>query len=181
MAGPFDPNTGMVQTTQQYYNADTTGTSGQTGTTNQQQANQYTPGQQELQSQLPQTLMGLLTGQTQAPGWMTAPPEAFKAYNDSFDTYVKPGLAFQYGAGSPQIGSQQMMGNEQLAANLYQNGYSNFLNGLGNAENFAMTPIGQNTNNQVDQDWQSHYNTSGYSGDNIMGSILNKLVSGLKF
>jgi hypothetical protein len=127
---------------------------------------------------LPSMLAASLSGQ-QIPSWMTAPPEAFKAYNDAFNQYVAPNIAAQFGAGSPQIGRQQMMGNEQLAANLYQNGVTNWLAYLGNAENFAMTPVGQSTNNQFNQNWQNQSEVQGYQGDSMLGTILNKLVSGL--
>lgn len=177
---PIDPVTGLVPTNQTYYTANTQGNTAQTGGTANFQQNQYTPGQQALQGQLGSTLQGMLNGSYQIPGYMTAPPEAFQAYNNAFNLYVKPGMAAQYGAGSPQIGSMQSLGNEQLAANLYQTGVGNWQNLLGMANANAFTPVGSNSANQINQNWQTESDVDGYQGDTVLGSILSKLI-GRKF
>jgi hypothetical protein len=140
----------------------------------------YTPEQQAAQNQLLTQLTGFLSGTSGAPSSMTAPPQAFQAYNDAFNQYTAPGLAAQYGAGSPQIGSQQMMGNEQLAANLYQTGVSSYLSGLGQLGNAAYNSVGQNTANTGQG--TSDTTTTGVSGSdtNYGSSVLSALLGLLK-
>ncbi len=135
--------------------------------------NQYTQGQQQLQGTLPQTLQSVLSGQSQVPDYFTAPPQVFKAYNDNFQQSVAPGIAAQFGAGSPQMASQQSIGNQNLAANLYQNGQGNYLNYLNSAANVAFNPVGQQTANSAANNWQSQNNgnTQGYQTGSPLGAL----------
>ena len=169
---PATPSNGMTTVSARIADSSQQGTSqGQN-----QQNNQYTPEQQAAQNQLLNQLMSYLSGGSSAPGWMTAPPEAFKAYNDAFNQYVAPGIATQYGAGSPQIGAQQMMGNEQLAANLYSTGISQWLSGAGALSNAAFTAVGQNTASQGQSTSNAQGSTLGVSdttyGQSLLGNLL---------
>ena len=113
-------------------------------------ANQYTPAQQQLQSQLGGNYSQYMSGQV--PTSFTAPPQVIGQYEQEFNNFVAPGLATQYGAGSPQIGEQASFGLGNLLANQYQQGLSNYNNAMSGASNYAMTPVGtqqaQNTNQQ---------------------------------
>lgn len=157
------------------------GASAQTGT----QLNQFTAGQQQLQGQLPQLLSGVLTGQAQIPPYWTAPQQVFDSYNHNFQHYDAPAIAAQYGAGSPQIASQQSLGNERLAAQLYQSGQGNYLNYLNSAGAMAFNPVGQQTAaaTNSNNDWQSQQNTLGYQGPSLLAaggtSILSQLLGGM--
>ena len=173
----FDPNSGLQQATQTYFNTNTSQSGNQNQNTAQQQANTYTPGQQSLQNSLPGSFATALGGTV--PTTFTAPQAAFDAYNTNFRNYVEPGIAAQYGAGSPQIGQQQMLGNMDLAAQLYQTGQSNYLNYLNSASQYAFTPTGQNLNNVQGQDWQGQGNQNGYAGNNMLGSLLSQLMGKL--
>ena len=108
---------------------------------------------------------------------MTAPPAAFKAFNDEFNQYAAPGIAAQFGAGSPQEGAQQTMGNEQLAANLYQSGTQNWLNGLGLLGNNAYNAVGQTNNGSTTSTTQSTSESLGAS-DTAYGTSLLSLLLG---
>ncbi len=152
------------------------------------QLNQYTQGQQGLQQQLPQLLSGILSGQTQIPPYWTAPPQVFKAYNDQFQREMAPRYAATYGAGGPQALSAQNIGNEQLAANLYQGGIQNFQNFLNQGLSTAFNPVGQQTAGTGTNNWQQqgNQNTLGYQttsplgalgiGGAAAGSVLNQLM-----
>lgn len=143
----------------------------------------FSPEQLAAQSQYFNTLGGYLNGTSQVPAYMTAPPQVFQAYNDAFNKYVKPGIASQYGAGSPQIGAQQSFGNEQLAAQLYQSGLSNYLQGLGLQGNAAFNPQGQNTTNNTLGQTQTQNQQTGYeaglSTTTLGQSLLSLLLSRL--
>jgi hypothetical protein len=138
--------------------------------------NVYTPEQQALQNQLLNHLGGYISGQTQVPAYMTAPPQVFQAYNDAFQKSVAPGIAAQYGAGSPQIGAQQSFGNEQLAAQLYQSGLTNWLAGLGLAGNLAYNSVGQNSAAQGNQNNQQNGANVGLSSTQYGQSLLGLLL-----
>ena len=154
-------------------NSNGTQTTAQTGVQN----NTYTPAQQAAQNSLLSQLQGFLSGTTSAPSYMTAPPAAFQAYNDAFNQYAAPGIAAQYGAGSPQIGAQQSMGNEQLAANLYQTGISSYLSGLGQLGNAAFNAVGQTTANNGTNNANTTSTSVGAS-DTALGSSLLSLLLG---
>jgi len=162
-----NPNTYYVQNSQQAQ----AGAQGQTGT--QSELSQYTDGQQQLQQQLPQTLQGLLNGSTSVPSTFTAPPVAFQALNDQFQNTLLPQYAATYGAGSPQGLSQQAQQNENLAANLYQTGVGQYQNLLGQVQNTAFTPVGQEQANAQNQNWQSqgNQNTLGYQGPSPLNAL----------
>lgn len=174
----IDPTTGLQPTSTTFYNANTTGTTGQTGTTGSNQANAYTPGQQQLQQLLPSALQGIITGQQNVPSSFTAPQQVFDAYHSNFNQ-AEPGMVAQYGAGSPQIGSQRSLGDQQLAASLYQTGQGNYLNYLNSAQQGAYTPVGSASNANVNYNWQNDSRVDGSTGDSIYGSILSQLLHAL--
>jgi len=133
-----------------YGGANQTGSNtGQTGQASQQ--NQYTPQQQAAQGQLGNAYSGLVNGQV--PTQFTAPPSVISAWNQAFQQNVAPGLAAQYGAGSPQIGAQQSYGLGQLLANQYQQGLSNYSGALAGLGSYAMSPIGATSANQTNQNY----------------------------
>lgn len=182
-----DPNNPYMTGQNTFYasNQQGQGNSAQAQAQTGSQLNQYTAGQQQLQSQLPQLLSGVLSGQAQIPPYWTAPQQVFDAYNHNFQHYTAPQIAAQYGAGSPQMGSQMSLGNERLAAELYQGGIGNYLNFLNQAGTMAFTPVGQQTAAAQNQNnnWQSQQNTLGYQGPSILAaggtSLMSQLLGGL--
>ena len=105
----------------------------------------------------------------------------FQAYNDAFNKYVAPGIASQYGAGSPQLGAQQSFGNEQLAAQLYQSGLGNFLQGQQLLGGYAFTPQGQNTNSASQGQQQNQFDQSSWNvglNQTALGQSLLSLLLG---
>ena len=124
------------------------GTQSQTTTGSQQTSgtgaaqNTYTPAQQQLQQEAANAATQFLqTGNL--PGTFADPPSVINAYMENFNQNIAPELAAQYGAGSPEIGSQMAIGLEQLQAQLYQTQSSNFNNALNTIGNQAYTPVGQ--------------------------------------
>lgn len=119
----------------------------QANTGAQQQQNTYTPGQSDVQGSLGGLYQQLLGGNI--PSSFTNPAAATNAYNSNFQTQVAPGLAAQYGAGSPQIGSQQALGLAQLQGNLYNSGVQNYMGALGQESNYALgMPTGASSTTQ---------------------------------
>jgi hypothetical protein len=113
------------------------GVQGASGTT----SNAYTQGQQNLQGNLGNLWQSFLSGNI--PSSFTNPAAATNAYQSNFQSQVAPGLAAQYGAGSPVIGSQNALGLAQLQGQLYNTGVNNFLGALGGGTNYALgMPIG---------------------------------------
>lgn len=152
---------------------------GEGASANQQSAlSTFSPQQQALQNQLLGNMTGMLSGSSQVPAYMTAPPEVFAAYNEAFNKYVKPGIAAQYGAGSPQIGGQQSYGNRQLAAQLYQSGLSNWQGLMNQAGSLAFNPIGQTAANQGQNNWNQNSMNMGIS-DTTYGTSLLSMLMGL--
>lgn len=182
-------DTNNAQTT--YYGSNTSQNAqgSSTGTANSQVSNQnqYSADQQALQSQLAGQYGGLISGQSQIPAYFTAPQQVFDAFNTNFTKNVEPGIAAQFGAGSPQIGAQRSFGNQQLAAQLYQGGISNYLNSLGAANNFAMTPQGtigsSNTANQGSNQYENDQGTMGIQsnqfGQGLLALLLGMLGGGI--
>jgi len=121
---------GYVPYQQQQYNQ--SGVQGASGTT----ANTFTPGQTGVQNNLGGLWSSFLQGNI--PSSFTNPAAATNAYQSNFQTQVAPGLAAQYGAGSPVIGSQNALGLAQLQGNLYNTGVNNFLGALGGGSNYAL-------------------------------------------
>jgi hypothetical protein len=138
------------------------------------QLNQYTQGQQGLQAQLPGLLSGILSGQQEIPAYMTAPSVVFKNYMDQFNRGPAHQYAAAYGAGGPQGLSAQNQGLQNLAAQLYQGGVTNFQNFLGQGLNTAFgTPVGQQTANTAANNWQQQgqENTLGYQTGSPLGAL----------
>lgn len=150
------------------------GVSGTNGT--QQQQNQFNPGQQGLQGSLGGMYQNFLSGQV--PQSFTAPPQVLDAYKQYFQNQVAPGIAAQYGAGSPQMGAQQTNGLTQLLANLYQQGMSNYGNVLGGASSYALNPTGynqsQNQGTQYQNQSAENYNQTTYSPLSILMQLLGQ-------
>jgi len=88
-------------------------------------------------------LSGFTAGTSGVPTALTNPAGLQQAANDAFNQYATPGIAAQYGAGSPQIGAQQSMMDEQLAAQNYQSGVNNYLSGNNMLSNSAYNAVGQ--------------------------------------
>jgi hypothetical protein len=118
----------------QYTTQSQTGQQANQGTSQQQ--NTFTPGQTALQGQLGGLYSALLGGNI--PSSFTNPAAATTAYNSNFNTQVAPGLASQYGAGSPVIGSQNALGLAQLQGNLYNTGVQNYTNALTAGSNYGL-------------------------------------------
>lgn len=112
------------------------GTTGQVTGGNTQASNVYTPGQTSLQGNLGNLWSSFLGGNV--PSSFTNPAAATTAYQSNFNTQVAPGLAAQYGAGSPAIGSANALGLANLQGQLYNTGVNNFLSALGGGSNYAL-------------------------------------------
>jgi hypothetical protein len=125
------------------------------------QQNAYTPGQQSTQATLPglysqllSQLQGSAAGNT--PSNFTNNPELVGAYENAYNKNVAPQEAFQGGAGSPAIASNNALGLQQLLANQYntgiqqsQNANSLLAGGIGSAANYALGfPTGSNAQSQ---------------------------------
>ncbi len=140
----FDTNT-------QTQNAAINQTSKQTGTNSQTQAgsnmNAYTAGQTNLQGQVLNNFSNYLASGGTAPASWTQPPQAMVDWaTNQFQRMTEPGLAAQYGPGSPQMANRAQELVTQLAANSYQQGTSNYLAALNGAANYAFNPVGNNQN-----------------------------------
>lgn len=138
-------------TPSQQTNQNTTGSysGGQSGSGNNYQNYQYSPAQQGLQNQLGGAWGQFLQGNV--PSGFTNNPNLVNAFTTAFNQNA-PSMAFQGGAGSPQMQSNYAMGLQQLLANQYNQGVSNYANALQGAGGFGLTPLGQNTgytNNQT--------------------------------
>ena len=148
------------------------GQQGQTATGASTSTNQYTPGQQQLQNQAGQSLLGFMQSGS-VPGNLTAPPQIINAYERDFNDFVTPGLATQYGAGSPQIGEQQSLGLANLLANTYQTGVGNYLAGEGLAGQLGYTPVGAGATSQAAD--QASTNAQQINGQSLLSYILNNI------
>jgi hypothetical protein len=125
-----------------YWSTTSSGTQGQVTGGNTLAQNTYSPGQQQLQGNLGNLWQSFLSGNI--PSSFTNPQAAINAYNTNFQTSVAPGMAAQYGAGSPAIGSANALGLAQLQGQLYNTGVNNFLGALGGGTNYALgMPTGQ--------------------------------------
>lgn len=137
----------------QNVNSNTTGSqisnTQQQGTQNGQaaQQNTYQPFQQALQGETAQSL-GKYIQSGDLPSDWSMPSVLSQAYNQNFNQSVAPGLAAQYGAGSPAIASAQAQGLVNLEAQSYQNQQQNYQSALGQAGNIAFTPTGTTAQNQ---------------------------------
>lgn len=119
-----------------YQNLNTGTVNNQAQAGSQQQQNTFTPGQTGVQNNLGGLWQSFMQGNI--PSSFTNPAAATNAYNTNFDTQVAPGLAAQYGAGSPVIGSQNALGLANLQGQLYNTGVGNFLGALGGGTNYAL-------------------------------------------
>lgn len=119
-----------------YQQLSTTSQAGQAQTGTSAQQNTFTPGQTGVQGQLGNLYSQFLQGNI--PSSFTNPAAATNAYQSNFNTQVAPGLASQYGAGSPVIGSQNALGLAQLQGNLYNTGVQNYTNALTAGSNYGL-------------------------------------------
>jgi hypothetical protein len=155
-----------------YMNQTYSGNTGQVqgGNTNAQQT--YTPGQTDTQGQLGGLWQSFMQGNI--PSSFTNPAAATNAYNTNFQTQVAPGLAAQYGAGSPVIGSQNALGLAQLQGNLYNTGVNNYQGALSGGSNYALGMptgnVGSYGNQGVQQ--QSGQNQYGINPLALLGSLI---------
>jgi hypothetical protein len=140
-----------------YQNQQYNQTSGQAGTGST--SNVYTPGQQGLQGNLGNLWQSFLSGNI--PGSFTNPQAATNAYQSNFQSQVAPGLAAQYGAGSPVIGSQNALGLAQLQGQLYNTGVNNFLGAMGGGTNYALGMPTGTTSGQVGANMTQGTQTTG--------------------
>lgn len=140
----FDTNT-------QTQNAAITQTSNQTGTNAQTQTgsnmNAYTPQQQALQGSVLSNFSNYLSSGGQTPASWTAPPQAAVDWaTNQFQRLTEPGLAAQFGPGSPQMANRAQELVAQLTADGWQQGSANYMNALNSAANYAFNPVGNNQN-----------------------------------
>jgi hypothetical protein len=167
----FDKGCQYVPYQQQQYNQSSV--QGASGTTN----NAYTAGQTGLQNNLGSMWQSLLSGNI--PSSFTNPAAATNAYQSNFQTQVAPGLAAQYGAGSPVIGSQNALGLAQLQGNLYNSGVNNFLGAMGSGTNYALgMPTGTGST-QAQSGQSSGSQTTGINPLAFLSSILAPYANNL--
>lgn len=140
--------------------------------TNTSQATSYSPAQQGMQGSLGSMLQQFLSGQV--PSSFTDPTALMNQYNQQFNNSLAPQLAAQYGAGSPQIGSQYNQGLVNLLGNQYNQGFSNYSNALGQGLQYAFQPIGS-TGNQNTQ-MQGQGTVSGNSFQTYPLALLASLL-----
>lgn len=145
----------------------------QTGTSGTTSANTYNAGQQGLQNQLGTNYQNLINNG--APSSYTAPTATTNAYNQNFFNNLEPQLVAEYGAGSPQIGSQYSQGLVNLLGNTYQTGQGLYNTALNSAASYGTTPIGSTGNSTLSNLLNQNY--SGSSGTGIAGSLLTTLLS----
>jgi hypothetical protein len=100
------------------------------------------PGEAALQGQVAGAQSNFLTNG--APSSFTANPQLLQSYNTAFNQ-AAPSLAFQGGAGSPQMQSNYAIGLSNLLGNQFNTGTANYQNALTGAGNFAINPTGTQT------------------------------------
>ncbi|MEM0142880.1 MAG: hypothetical protein QXL94_02865 [Candidatus Parvarchaeum sp.] len=144
LANTYNNTTPVTTSLNTQYQGSLAGTQ-QGGST--QQGDVYNQGQSQLQNELSPYYNNMLAGNV--PTSFTEPQAPFTALYNNFVTQTAPTLANQYGAGSPIINSQLALQDSNLAANLYEQGITNYLNTLGSATNNAYTAIGANQNQQA--------------------------------
>jgi hypothetical protein len=134
---------------------------GQSGGNNALSQNLFGQGQQQLQGLVPGLYSNLLGG-----GFGSYTQPATQAYNQQF--FTQPGgiastLAAQYGAGSPQIGSQYTQGLTNLLGNMMPQ----YTSAIGQAGAYGLTPVG--TSGQGTYTGASNQST-GY-GSTLLGML----------
>lgn len=186
----FDPPKGLdpYQASQQWTSGSSSQNQQQSGTsvgnTAQTQLNEniYDPASLALRGQGAQALQQILTT-GKLPGNFGMNQQAFDALNSAFERNVAPQLAAQYGAGSPVIGSQEALANEQLAAQLSQQQWSNFMNLFDEVANFSFTPTGQNSSSNTDSttnSTQEGTQSGTWQQNNTMeGALLSSLLTAM--
>jgi hypothetical protein len=145
-----------------------------TATTNNQQQlgsstnqNLYTSGQQQLQSQIPGLLSQLVGGGMSS---FTNPQALLSQYQQQWNNVGAPGVAAQFGAGSPQMMSQYNQGLTNLLGNQYNTGISNYMNALNSAGGYGLTSVGS-TGQQAQSNAQQ--------GQSLAGNTLLGLLSNI--
>jgi hypothetical protein len=168
-------------TTVQLGAAATDSTGAATGQNANALQNTYTAQQQAAQTALLNQLSGYTAGTSSVPTSLTNPAGLQQAANDAFNQYTAPGIAAQYGAGSPQIGQQQSMMDEQLAAQNYQNGVNNYLSGTSQLGNAAYNQIGNtgqaaSSNTSNNQNYGASVSATGSPSSNSVLSLILKAM-----
>jgi len=131
-----------------------------------QQQNLYGQGQQALQSQIPGLYSQLVGGGLST---FTNPQALLDMYKQQWNNQGAPGVAAQFGAGSPQMMSQYNQGLTNLLGNQYNTGISNYLAALGGAGGYGLTGIG--STGQTAQ--QGETNTQQQIGQTLLGMLMN--------
>lgn len=152
---------------QQQFNQ--SGVQGQSGT----QANTYTPGQQGVQGQLGPLWQSFLQGNI--PSSFTTPQAPMNAFVSNYNQNVAPGIAAQYGAGSPVNASNEALQMQQMQGNLYNTGVSNYLSGMAGGSNYA---LGMPTGTSGTQAGLTQSQGTQTTGINPLALALQSLLSG---
>lgn len=154
------------------------------GNTVQDQLNNniYDPVSLALRGQGAEALQQILaTGQL--PGNFGMSKQAFDALNSAFERNIAPGMAAQFGAGSPAIASQEALMNEQLAAQLSQQQWANFSNIFDEVANFAYTPTGQqstsNVNSNTSQEQTTDTTGTWQTNNTMAGALASSLLTAM--
>jgi hypothetical protein len=142
----------------------------QLGTSTQQ--NLYGQGQQQLQNQIPGLLSSLVGGGMSS---FTNPQALLAQYQQQWNNVGAPGVAAQFGAGSPQMMSQYNQGLTNLLGNQYNTGIQEYMSALGSAGGYGLTGIGSTTTNAQSGAQQ----TQGLAGSTLLGTLLQMAQSAL--
>lgn len=187
---PFTPPSTMdpYTYTQQYQSGSSAQTQSQTGeqlgNTNQNQLNEniYDPNSLALRN-LGADMLTQVMATGQLPGNFGISNQAFDAAARAFERHIAPGMAAQYGAGSPAIPSQKALMFEQLAAQLSRDQWTNFNNVFDEVANFSFTPTGQKGNMQQQQatsEAQQGVQAGTWQTNNTQqGALLSALLSAM--
>lgn len=159
------------------------GQSNQATDQNQLNSNTYDPASLALRNQGAGSLAEIMaTGQL--PGNFGISKQAFDALNSAFERNIAPGMAAQFGAGSPAIASQEALMNEQLAATLGQQQWQNYQGIFNDVSNFAFTPTGQQSTmgqTRTEDTNSDTSNTANWQSNNTAeGSLLSSLLTAAK-
>lgn len=167
---PIDPNAPLTVTSVAS-GSQNTGTNATGGVSNQ---NTYAPGADALRSKAMQSLSDILQS-GQLPGQL--PQQPFDALNSSLQRNLVPQLATAFGSGSPVIGSEVALANEQLAAQLSREQWGNYMGLFNQIGNMSNTPTGyqQQSNQQGATDFDYHGTQT--STNSILMGFLQQLAS----
>jgi len=143
--------------------------------TNANQANTYTGAQQTAQGQAGQAYSNLLNGNV--PQSLTEPSQLISAYTNQYNQNVAPQVAAQFGNGSPQNAAQYSMGLQNMLANQYNTGVSQYGSAAAGASAYGLTPTGQTQAGNASTLGTTDQNVNGQQANGFGGGLISILAS----